>query len=68
MYFHAVTSLFAFAAACLACDNCYGPQKEGAHPRHVRRMQPTAQNATNGPRAPLEWGQLNVLHTTDTHG
>ncbi|KAF2103481.1 hypothetical protein NA57DRAFT_63997 [Rhizodiscina lignyota] len=31
-------------------------------------MQPDARNATSGPRAQLEWGQLNVLHTTDTHG
>lgn len=31
-------------------------------------MQPDAQNATTGPKGPLEWGQLNFLHTTDTHG
>jgi 2',3'-cyclic-nucleotide 2'-phosphodiesterase (5'-nucleotidase family) len=31
-------------------------------------MQPDALNATTKPRAPLEWGQLNFLHTTDTHG
>lgn len=33
-------------------------------------MQPSAQNATaaNTPRGPLEWGQINFLHTTDTHG
>ena len=31
-------------------------------------MQPGALNATTGPRAPLEWGQLNIIHTTDTHG
>lgn len=36
--------------------------------RHVRRMQPDAQNTTVEPRGPLAWGQLNVLHTTDTHG
>ncbi|KAI9808489.1 MAG: hypothetical protein M1826_004134 [Phylliscum demangeonii] len=36
--------------------------------RLVRRMQPHALNATTGPRAPLEWGQLNFLPTTDTHG
>ncbi|KAL8948002.1 MAG: hypothetical protein Q9222_005770 [Ikaeria aurantiellina] len=31
-------------------------------------MQPDAQGATVSPKAPLEWGQLNFLHTTDTHG
>lgn len=36
--------------------------------RNVRRMQPDAENATTGPRGPLEWGQINFLHTTDTHG
>jgi 2',3'-cyclic-nucleotide 2'-phosphodiesterase (5'-nucleotidase family) len=36
--------------------------------RNVRRMQPDAQNTTLLPRGPLAWGQLNFLHTTDTHG
>lgn len=31
-------------------------------------MQPDALNATVAPTRPLEWGQLNFLHTTDTHG
>jgi 2',3'-cyclic-nucleotide 2'-phosphodiesterase (5'-nucleotidase family) len=31
-------------------------------------MQPDAQNATTSPSGPLEWGQINFLHTTDTHG
>lgn len=57
----------------LACESCEGLWKRDAHDdivltRHVRRMQPDALNATSSPRAPLEWGQLNVLHTTDTHG
>ena len=61
-------SFFAFLAIGSACDDCYGPHNAAAHVRHVRRMQPGAENATVKPRAPLEWGQLNVLHTTDTHG
>jgi hypothetical protein len=36
--------------------------------RLVRRMQPDAHAAVSLPRAPLRWGDLNVLHTTDTHG
>jgi 2',3'-cyclic-nucleotide 2'-phosphodiesterase (5'-nucleotidase family) len=31
-------------------------------------MQPDAKNSTSGPRGPLELGQLNFIHTTDTHG
>ena len=52
----------------LACDNCYGPQSDITFTRHVRRMQPSALNATVSPSRALEWGQLNLLHTTDTHG
>jgi len=36
--------------------------------RLVRRMQPESLNATSIPRGPLEWGQINFIHTTDTHG
>ena len=31
-------------------------------------MQPESLNATAKPRGPLEWGQINFLQTTDTHG
>lgn len=55
-------------ASALACDGCYGPQNDVVMIRNVRRMQPDAENATTGPRGPLEWGQINFLHTTDTHG
>ena len=54
------------ALGTLACDDCYGSGAQ--HVRLARRMQPGAQSASSSPRAPLEWGQLNVLHTTDTHG
>lgn len=50
----------------LACDDCYGSGAQ--HVRLTKRIQPDAQTASSSPRAPLEWGQLNVLHTTDTHG
>ncbi|EFX00037.1 phosphoprotein phosphatase [Grosmannia clavigera kw1407] len=55
-------------AAVVACDSCYGPTNTVEHVRHVKRIQPGAQEATYGPTRPLEWGQLNVMHTTDTHG
>ncbi|KAG8696513.1 hypothetical protein FRC08_007108 [Ceratobasidium sp. 394] len=35
---------------------------------HVRRMQPGATPSTDWPTVPLQWGDFNVLHTTDTHG
>ncbi|KAK2629071.1 hypothetical protein QTJ16_002174 [Diplocarpon rosae] len=66
----ALLTLAAGLAAGLvcACDSCYGPSDAVVHERLVRRMQPEAANSSGSPRAPLEWGQLNFLHTTDTHG
>ncbi|KAI1139065.1 Metallo-dependent phosphatase-like protein [Hypoxylon sp. FL0543] len=52
----------------LACSDCFDSDGRVEHVRHVRRMQPGAINATYGPTRALEWGQLNFLHTTDTHG
>lgn len=55
-------ALLVLACGCLTCDF-------RNHPKDIiRRMQPDARNATSGPRGPLEWGQLNFIHTTDTHG
>ncbi len=61
-------SLLAIVFRVLACGNCYGPKSDITLTRHVRRMQPSALNATVSPLRALEWGQLNFLHTTDTHG
>ncbi|KAI1170128.1 Metallo-dependent phosphatase-like protein [Nemania sp. FL0916] len=58
----------ALAPTTLACEGCYAPRSHVEHVRHVKRMQPDALNATYGPTRPLEWGQLNFMHTTDTHG
>ncbi|KID89232.1 hypothetical protein MGU_03917 [Metarhizium guizhouense ARSEF 977] len=65
-----IGSIAAILPGALACgyDDCYGPIDKVEHVRHVKRMQPGAPNATYGPKAPLEWGQVNFLHTTDTHG
>nr|OQO29820.1 hypothetical protein B0A51_01977 [Rachicladosporium sp. CCFEE 5018] len=52
----------------LACESCEHPERDVVLTRNVRRMQPESQNATSSPRASLAWGQLNFLHTTDTHG
>jgi 2',3'-cyclic-nucleotide 2'-phosphodiesterase (5'-nucleotidase family) len=35
---------------------------------HTRRMQPDATPSKAWPTVPLEWGDINVIHTTDTHG
>jgi 2',3'-cyclic-nucleotide 2'-phosphodiesterase (5'-nucleotidase family) len=56
------------AIAAFACDSCYGPANPDIHTRLSRRMQPGALNATTNPKGPLAWGQLNFIHTTDTHG
>ncbi|TVY85403.1 Secreted protein [Lachnellula suecica] len=61
-------SLAGAVNAALACDSCYAPASAVVHERNVRRMQPEASGAASGPKDPLEWGQLNFLHTTDTHG
>ena len=63
-----IALLTAAAAPSLACESCYGPSEDAVHVRHVKRMQPDAQNATDPPRGPLAWGQINFIHTTDTHG
>jgi 2',3'-cyclic-nucleotide 2'-phosphodiesterase (5'-nucleotidase family) len=68
MSIRSFVSLLLLAGTAIACETCYGPTNYDVHTRHVRRQQPDALNATTKPRAPLEWGQLNFLHTTDTHG
>ncbi|OWY51488.1 Secreted protein [Alternaria tenuissima] len=67
--FGAFVSIVAPVLACEGHHSCYGPLKDDVVlTRNVRRMQPDAQNATTTPKAPLEWGQINFMHTTDTHG
>jgi 2',3'-cyclic-nucleotide 2'-phosphodiesterase (5'-nucleotidase family) len=68
VYFAALAAIFGVSSACEGDHNCYGPQNDVVLTRNVRRMQPDAQNATTSPKGPLEWGQINFLHTTDTHG
>jgi 2',3'-cyclic-nucleotide 2'-phosphodiesterase (5'-nucleotidase family) len=68
--FGVLASFLATASACGGeSHSCYGPLKDDVVlTRNVRRMQPDAQNATTTPKSPLEWGQINFMHTTDTHG
>lgn len=65
--------VLSFALRAFACSSCQDVWKRDTTEdivltRHVKRMQPDARNATSNHRASLEWGQLNILHTTDTHG
>lgn len=62
-----VAALFS-GVPTLACESCEHPEKDVVFERLVRRMQPDALNATVQPRGALAWGQLNFMHTTDTHG
>lgn len=66
------SALAALAPLAIACgtdsDSCYGPVNTVEHVRHVKRIQPGAPDAPYGPKSALEWGQVNFLHTTDTHG
>ncbi|KAI5204172.1 calcineurin-like phosphoesterase [Aureobasidium subglaciale] len=62
------SALLALGTPILGCETCEHPEQDVVMTRHVRRMQPDAQNSTSSPRGPLAWGQLNFLHTTDTHG
>ena len=50
MRFLTVASILAAAVPALTCENCYGPKDSAAHVRNVRRQQPSAQNATDGPK------------------
>ncbi|KAM0515744.1 hypothetical protein ACHAPE_005823 [Trichoderma viride] len=63
-----LAALLPIALACGSDESCYGPTNTVEHVRHVKRIQPGAPNAKYGPKAPLKWGQLNILHTTDSHG
>lgn len=47
-------------------DSCYGPTNNVEYVRQVKRMQPGAPGAVSGPKKPLEWGQVNFLHTVRT--
>jgi len=35
---------------------------------HSKRMQPDATASSSWPSSPLQWGDINFLHTTDSHG
>jgi 2',3'-cyclic-nucleotide 2'-phosphodiesterase (5'-nucleotidase family) len=67
-YSSMIIMLATLAATAYACEPCEHPERDVVLTRHVRRMQPEAIKAVSQPRAPLDWGQLNFMHTSDTHG
>lgn len=69
MFKKVVLSVLLASSSCsFACDDCTG-QQDVIQTRNVRpRSQPGVPQALNGPSGPLSWGQINFLHTTDTHG
>lgn len=57
----------ALVPLAFACDSCEEGEKS-AYPRFTRRMQPEAEDAVTQPRGPLTWGEINFIHTSDSHG
>lgn len=69
MHYSSVPSVLAtFFATAYACESCEHPERDVVLTRNIRRMQPDAIHAISKPRGPLAWGQLNFMHTSDTHG
>ncbi|KAI0767149.1 Metallo-dependent phosphatase-like protein [Fomes fomentarius] len=61
------TLLAALSAAVLVVHACPGEDHEDGHAHeHTRRAYPQAH--LTPPSRPLVWGDLNIIHTTDSHG
>jgi 2',3'-cyclic-nucleotide 2'-phosphodiesterase (5'-nucleotidase family) len=50
-----------FAAYAHACGDDHNHS-------HAKRAQPESTPSSSWPRGPLPWGDVNFLHTTDSHG
>ncbi|RPD57973.1 hypothetical protein L226DRAFT_492978 [Lentinus tigrinus ALCF2SS1-7] len=62
-----LTSLLALSLAALAVRACPGEEHDHAHAhQHERRAYPQAH--LTPPSRPLVWGDVNIIHTTDSHG
>ncbi|KAJ7940412.1 Metallo-dependent phosphatase-like protein [Mycena leptocephala] len=60
-------TLAAFAGAALACgDDHAHVARDGHDHSHAKREFPSTK--LTPPSRPLQWGSLNILHTTDSHG
>ena len=54
-----------FGLSFTLVSGCEDEHRHGGH-GHSRRLQPSATLVP--PTRPLQWGDLNFIHTTDTHG
>ncbi|KAH9023270.1 Metallo-dependent phosphatase-like protein [Lactarius hengduanensis] len=63
----AITFAFGLGAALAFSIGSTGACPEGDHTHeHARRAPPQA--PLTGPSRPLVWGDVNIIHTTDSHG
>ena len=60
-----LTSLLALSLAAVAARACPGDEHGHEH-AHAKRAYPSTQ--LTPPSRPLVWGEVNVIHTTDSHG
>ncbi|KAF7295363.1 Metallophos domain-containing protein [Mycena indigotica] len=56
----------ALAGAVVACGDDHIHARDGHDHSHTKREFPTAK--LTPPTRPLQWGTLNIIHTTDSHG
>ena len=62
MFLHVLLFGLSFILVFACEDNDEKPDAHG----HKRRLQPSATLVP--PSRPLQWGDVNFIHTTDTHG
>jgi len=58
--------LAALLAVVRIARTCDGHDHDHAHERLVRRS--SSSSVIAAPKVPLEWGDINFIHTTDSHG
>ena len=63
-----LTSLLALSLAALAARACPGDEHGHDHADHDHAKRAFPQAALSPPSRPLVWGDVNVIHTTDSHG
>ena len=62
-----LTTFLALSLATLAARACSDDVEHGhEHHDHAKRAYP--QTTLTPPSRPLVWGDVNVIHTTDSHG
>ena len=64
-----LTSLLALSLAALAARACPGEEHGDAHAHaHVHERRAYPQTHLTPPSRPLVWSDVNIIHTTDSHG